>query len=49
MEIQKECSDYDGSEMDEIKSPPLIMIVVFMGLIGLAFLYVFLWSILLTP
>jgi len=40
---------YDGSEMDGVKSPPLLMIGVFVGVTILAILYVLFWSTVLSP
>lgn len=40
---------YDGSEMDEIESPPLKMIGLAIVLTIVAFAYAFIWAFLLTP
>mgnify|MGYP001274312434 CR=1 FL=1 len=48
MEQQRQ-QQYDGSEMDEVISPPLRMIGLFIGLTAIAFVYVFVWSVLLRP
>jgi len=40
---------YDGSEMDEIKSPPIIMSITLIAFTGIGILYTWMWSLLLTP
>jgi hypothetical protein len=40
---------YDGSEMDEIDSPPLKMILLALVLTVIGFLYAGLWSLILSP
>lgn len=35
---------YDGSEMDEIKSPPIKMILALLLITSVGFLYTFTWS-----
>lgn len=42
-------NEKDVSVMDEVKSPPLLMIGVFLFLIGLAFIYVYIWAAILSP
>lgn len=39
---------YDGSEMDEVSSPPLKMIGTFLFITVIGFGYAFLWELLLT-
>lgn len=39
---------YDGSEMDEVSSPPLKMVGVFLLITVIGFCYAFLWELLLT-
>lgn len=41
---QADEKQYDGSEMDEIKSPPLKMIGAFFIITVIGFLYTFTWS-----
>jgi len=40
---------YDGSEMDEINSPPFKMIGLFLLIAAIGFLYAILWGVLLKP
>ncbi|MFD1851270.1 hypothetical protein [Oceanobacillus bengalensis] len=49
MKSVKNDLNYDGSEMDEVKSPPLLMIITILGFLGLGFIYIFTWAQLLSP
>lgn len=49
MENKKNESNYDGSEMDEVKSPLILMVTAFLGFLGLGFVYIITWSLLLSP
>lgn len=43
----EEQKKYDGSEMDEVKSPPFKMISLYILLTVIGFLYAYSWSLLL--
>ncbi|WP_339226958.1 hypothetical protein NSQ77_15530 [Oceanobacillus sp. FSL K6-2867] len=47
MEKQINEKQYDGSEMDEVKSPPFKMIGAFLLLTVIGVLYAYSWSLLL--